>query len=87
MINKLKKDFNTSMIMISHNLGVIAEVCDDLAKEKERLSPISGLLPDPSSLPAGCHFVLRCPYATEKCSSEKKVLIEIEPGGVTYLHL
>jgi oligopeptide/dipeptide ABC transporter ATP-binding protein len=31
MIAKLKVDFNTSMIMISHNLGVVAEVCDDLA--------------------------------------------------------
>jgi oligopeptide/dipeptide ABC transporter ATP-binding protein len=31
MINKLKKDLNTSMVMISHNLGVVAEVCDDLA--------------------------------------------------------
>jgi oligopeptide/dipeptide ABC transporter ATP-binding protein len=31
MIAKLKVDFDTSMIMISHNLGVIAEVCDDLA--------------------------------------------------------
>ena len=31
MINKLKDDFNTSMIMISHNLGVVAEVCDDMA--------------------------------------------------------
>ncbi len=30
MIDKLKKDFNTSMIMISHNLGVVAEVCDDV---------------------------------------------------------
>ena len=30
MINKLKDDFETSMIMISHNLGVIAEVCDDI---------------------------------------------------------
>ena len=30
MINKLKDDFNTSMIMISHNLGVMAEVCDDI---------------------------------------------------------
>jgi oligopeptide/dipeptide ABC transporter ATP-binding protein len=30
-INKLKKDFNTSMIMITHNLGVVAEVCDDVA--------------------------------------------------------
>lgn len=31
MIAKLKEDFNTSMIIISHNLGVVAEVCDDLA--------------------------------------------------------
>ncbi|MEI7844853.1 MAG: ABC transporter ATP-binding protein [Chloroflexota bacterium] len=31
MINKLKQDFNTSMIMISHNLGVVGEVCDDVA--------------------------------------------------------
>lgn len=31
MINKLKVEFNTSMIMISHNLGVISEVCDDIA--------------------------------------------------------
>lgn len=31
MINKLKEEFNTSMIMISHNLGVVAEVSDDIA--------------------------------------------------------
>jgi len=116
MINKLKEEFHTSMIMISHNLGVVAEVCDDLAviyageivelgskeaifdrpshpytqglfkavptldEEKERLDPISGLPPDPSNLPAGCHFDPRCPYANEQCSLEAKALIEIEPG-------
>ena len=116
MINKLKEDFETSMIMISHNLGVVAEVCDDLAviyageivelgskeaifgrpthpytqglfaavptldEEKERLDPIAGLPPDPSNLPTGCHFGPRCPYANERCRSEKKPLIEIEPG-------
>jgi oligopeptide/dipeptide ABC transporter ATP-binding protein len=31
MVAKLQKDLGTSMIMISHNLGVVAEVCDDLA--------------------------------------------------------
>ncbi len=116
MINKLKKDFNTSMIMISHNLGVVAEVCDDLgviyageiiergskeaifdhpthpytlglfnavphlSDDTERLSPIVGLPPDPSNLPAGCHFGPRCPYAVEKCRNEKQALIEFEPG-------
>ena len=116
MINKLKEDFDTSMIMISHNLGVVAEVCDDLAviyageivelgskeaifdrpahpytlglfeavptldEERERLDPISGLPPDPTNLPLGCHFEPRCPYAKEQCSLEEKALIEIEPG-------
>jgi oligopeptide/dipeptide ABC transporter ATP-binding protein len=116
MIAKLKEDFDTSMIMISHNLGVVAEVCDDLAviyageivelgskeaifdrpthpytlglfeavptldEEKERLDPISGLPPDPSNLPTGCHFNPRCPLATEQCRSETIALREIEPG-------
>ena len=31
MIAKLQKELGTSMILISHNLGVVAEVCDDIA--------------------------------------------------------
>jgi oligopeptide/dipeptide ABC transporter ATP-binding protein len=116
MINKLKVDFNTSMIMISHNLGVVAEVCDDIGviyageiiemgskeaifdrpthpytqglfkavphlyDEENRLSPIAGLPPDPSNLPFGCHFGPRCQFANDMCKTEKKELIEIEPG-------
>jgi len=30
MINKLKHEQNTAMIMITHDLGVVAEVCDDV---------------------------------------------------------
>jgi len=116
MIAKLKKEFNTSMVMISHNLGVVAEQCDDLAvvyageivelgskeavfdrpthpytkgllgavptldEERERLNRIPGMPPDPSDLPAGCHFNPRCPIATERCGYEKIDLREIEAG-------
>ncbi|MGV8145143.1 MAG: ABC transporter ATP-binding protein [Alkaliphilus sp.] len=31
LMNNLKKEFNTSMIMITHDLGVVAEVCDKVA--------------------------------------------------------
>jgi peptide/nickel transport system ATP-binding protein len=31
MINDLKSQKNTSMIMITHDLGIVAEVCDDVA--------------------------------------------------------
>lgn len=31
MMNELKKTYNTAMIMITHDLGIIAETCDDVA--------------------------------------------------------
>ena len=31
MINELKQKLNTSMIMITHDLGIVAEVCDTVA--------------------------------------------------------
>lgn len=31
MISKLKKELNTSMILITHDLGVVAETCDNVA--------------------------------------------------------
>ena len=39
--------------------------------ETERLSPIDGLMPDPTTELVGCSFAPRCPYATERCKSEK----------------
>lgn len=31
LMNKLKNEFNTSMILITHDLGVVAEICDKVA--------------------------------------------------------
>lgn len=31
MIKKLRDEFNTAMIMITHDLGIVAQVCDDVA--------------------------------------------------------
>ncbi len=31
LMNKLKKEFDTSMIIITHDLGIVAEVCDKVA--------------------------------------------------------
>jgi peptide/nickel transport system ATP-binding protein len=31
LMNELKEKYNTSMIMITHDLGIVAEVCDDVA--------------------------------------------------------
>ena len=31
LIEKLKADFNTSLLLITHDLGIVAEVCDKAA--------------------------------------------------------
>ena len=103
MIKELKVKFNTTLVLISHDLGVVAQVCKKVAimyagrlveygpiveifrqplhpyteglfnsiprldVDKKRLTPIPGLMPDPSKLPSGCSFAPRCPYAQEEC--------------------
>lgn len=101
----LKEQFNTSMIMITHDLGVVAETCDKVAimyageiiekgtvqdifegenhhpytiglfgsipnleREERRLSPIEGIMPDPTNLPQGCKFHPRCKSVMEVCT-------------------
>lgn len=104
MMAELKEKLQTSMIMITHDLGIVAETCDkvavmyageiiedgtvedlfqgkrhhpytvglfgsipDLKTEARRLTPIDGLMPDPTDLPDGCKFHPRCPRCMEIC--------------------
>lgn len=112
MMNELKEKFNTSMILITHDLGVVAQICDwvaimyageiiehgtvedifegerhhpytiglfgsipDMTKKTDRLNPIEGLMPDPSSVPPGCRFAERCPHRMDICSTVSPEII------------
>ncbi|HZK00207.1 MAG TPA: ABC transporter ATP-binding protein [Tissierellaceae bacterium] len=116
MISQLKEKLDTAMIMITHDLGVVAHTCDEVAvvyagevveicsvedmfngdkhhpytvglfgsipnmREKiDRLSPIPGLMPDPTNLPKGCNFSLRCKECMDICIEENPDLIDV--GG------
>ena len=97
LMEDLKREYHTSMLLITHDLGIVVEMCDKVAimyageivesgsveqiystplhpytqglfnsvpsldDDKHRLTPIDGLMPDPTNLPAGCHFHPRCP--------------------------
>ncbi len=109
LMKQLKRRLQTAMIMITHDLGVVAQVCDNVAviyageiveygtieeiftgekhhpytkglfgsipnisgERERRLTPIEGLMPDPTQLPQGCSFAPRCPWCSEQCITER----------------
>lgn len=108
MIKELRNRLGTSMLMITHDLGIVARTCDDvgvmyageivesgtvedifsgenhhpytmglfgsipnLKSRSKRLSPIPGLMPDPTNLPEGCVFAPRCKYASGICKERR----------------
>ena len=112
MMRRLKHELHSALLLITHDLGVVASICDiigimyageivefgtledifdpekkhhpytvglfgsipNLTMDAERLSPIPGLMPDPTDLPAGCSFGPRCPhYDPARCGSTDPV--------------
>ena len=103
LVKEYREQYDTSMILITHDLGIVAEVCDSVAvmyagniveqgtlqdifnhtmhpyteglfnslpnikERREKLTPIPGMMPDPTRLPPGCVFAPRCAYAVEEC--------------------
>lgn len=106
LMRGLKTKYDTAMILITHDLGVVADICDtvaimyageiveygtveeiynsyrhpyteglfhsipDIDTEQSTLKVIQGMTPDPTSIPSGCAFHPRCPYAMKKCSQD-----------------
>jgi oligopeptide/dipeptide ABC transporter ATP-binding protein len=57
--------------------------------EKLHIEPISigGEVPTAFEVPVGCSFQSRCPFAFERCRTERPRLISREPGRMEACHL
>jgi len=49
-------------------------------ERRGRLTEIAGAVPPLWKLPVGCAYAPRCPFATERCHSERPPLAATEPG-------
>ncbi|HEX3171591.1 MAG TPA: oligopeptide/dipeptide ABC transporter ATP-binding protein, partial [Burkholderiales bacterium] len=49
-------------------------------KRAHDFAPIKGEIPSPIDPPPGCHFHPRCPYAMERCRTERPQFRQISPG-------
>jgi len=59
--------------------ALLAEV-PKLDKRAHDFAPIKGEIPSPIDPPLGCHFHPRCPYAMERCRTERPQFRQISPG-------
>jgi len=111
LIRELQSDTGAALLMITHDLGVVAEIADEVAvmyagrivesapvdaifndpqhpytlglmsslpglqARQGRLATIPGSVPSPQSMPNGCRFAPRCPFAEEDC--------RVRPPGLT----
>jgi peptide/nickel transport system ATP-binding protein len=58
---------------------------DNADRQRERIV-LAGDVPSPMAKPAGCPFHTRCPYAADRCRSERPVLRELAPGRSAACH-
>ncbi len=124
LMSKLKEERGSSVLMITHDLGVIAEISDEVAvmyagqivefgttdelfespmhpytlglldsrpsladiRQKQRLRPIKGSVPNPRQHPSGCRFHPRCPFSTAECRNEAPDMRELRPGHTVRCH-
>jgi peptide/nickel transport system ATP-binding protein/oligopeptide transport system ATP-binding protein len=116
LLKEIQREMGMSVLLITHDLGVVAEIADrvavmyagrileygpieaifgkmrnpytyglmhsipQLTEKKTRLNAISGQVPDPMNLPAGCKFHPRCDLMIEDCRHEEPPLFQVNGG-------
>jgi peptide/nickel transport system ATP-binding protein len=121
-IDRLQAELDLSVILIGHDMGLMAQFVDRLAvmyagklmevgeirpmfakplhpytwlliqslpilENRGVFSGIPGITPSLLSVPPGCVFNTRCPYAMDICSREVPEYEQVEPGRWIACHL
>ena len=77
LMKSLQDQLGMAIIMITHDLGVVAQLCATVDMEGKKLEPITGTPIDLLNMPKGCPFAPRCDDAMHICINEKCDYIDI----------
>jgi oligopeptide/dipeptide ABC transporter ATP-binding protein len=120
LLTDLQQKLGMAILFITHDLSVVAEICDRAAvmyagqivevaviddlfenpkhpytaalletmpqtigRREGRLTVIEGMVPAPSSWPAGCRFHPRCRFAKDVCKMDQVAIRAIAPGRLS----
>jgi oligopeptide/dipeptide ABC transporter ATP-binding protein len=120
LLADLQAKLGMAILFITHDLSVVAEICDRAAvmyagqivevaviddlfenpkhpytaalletmpqtigRREGRLTVIEGMVPAPSSWPAGCRFHPRCRFAKDVCKMDQVAIRAIAPGRLS----
>lgn len=59
----------------------------NIKDRKRNFAPIKGDIPSPLHPPRGCHFHPRCPFAFDRCRTERPLLKQTSAGHLSACHL
>ncbi len=66
---------------------MLLDAIPDMHMSGRSRTPVSGEVPNPLNPPSGCTFHPRCPYAVERCKSERPALRLLKSGAQVACHL
>lgn len=65
---------------------MLLDAIPDMQMTGKSRTPVAGEVPNPLSPPSGCTFHPRCPYANERCKSERPTLMRLADGAQVACH-
>lgn len=119
LLRRLQDELSMALLLVTHDLGVVAEACDDVrvmyagqivesactkqtieapqhpytslllrsmpagSERRTRLAAIGGVVPALGSMPVGCRFVDRCPFAVHSCTEDDLEMLPTARGSLT----
>ncbi|PRA52422.1 peptide ABC transporter ATP-binding protein [Ochrobactrum sp. MYb68] len=89
-LGRIVETGTVAQIFDTPNHPYSAALLDEVPSIERRhraFNPIKGEIPSPVNPPSGCHFHPRCPYAFDRCRTERPELRAVSDGQSSACHL